>query len=327
MPRFAQGWLLEHTPQGSSPGRVHRSLRVAQGSSLLRDVRPFAARPTSDRTATMASADFCSIPASVTPRRAETMTLGTGGFSTSFEMGRSPEPIAIPLPVEQISPDKSVSFPCTTAPFTMSSEPGGFAIGGWLAPRTWPRMAFLFVGSQVCRGLPPDPSSRRRPYLWLVVAVDTIDVGSPTGDLHPVSSRPCRAYHPSFQRTAGFAVCALKLLALGDTSFVESSIWNRVRIVTSRKRRAARARTGARSLDVLRNFPLRRYGTTKETSREQDGYSEASRIRAFAWNPLLNAKRAPRACLGSPSNNLLHSNSSLAPISISALPWLVQKAS
>jgi len=36
------------------------------------------------------------------------MTLGTGGFSASFELGRGPEPIAIPLPVGQISPDKSV---------------------------------------------------------------------------------------------------------------------------------------------------------------------------------------------------------------------------
>jgi Tetratricopeptide repeat len=55
-------------------------------------------------------------------------------------------------------------------------------------------MTFLFVGSQVCRGLPPDAPSRRRPCLRLVVATEFIDVGSPTGDLHPINSRPCRAY-------------------------------------------------------------------------------------------------------------------------------------
>src|SRR5262245_15087993 len=45
MPRSVQGWLLERTPQGSSPGRVHRSLRVAQGSSLFRNVRPLRLAP------------------------------------------------------------------------------------------------------------------------------------------------------------------------------------------------------------------------------------------------------------------------------------------
>jgi hypothetical protein len=142
----------------------------------------------------MASADFCFLPPGVSVRKAEMGALEAGGLSTPFGMVRSPAPIAHTPHGKQISPDKNVSFPCTTASFTISPEPEGFAIGCWLAQETWPRMTFLFVGSQVCRGLPPDAASRRRPCLWLVVGTDFIDVGSPTGDLHPISSRPCRAY-------------------------------------------------------------------------------------------------------------------------------------
>jgi hypothetical protein len=191
-----QGWLRGLTPRVGSPGRVHHLLRVAHGSSLFRDVRPFTARTGFDRTATMASADFCFLPPDVSARKAGRGALGAGGLSTPFGMVRSPAPIATsPSPRgKQISPDKSVSFPCTAASFTISPEPEGFAIGCWLAQETWPRMTFLFVGSQVCRGLPPDAPSRRRPCLRLVVATEFIDVGSPTGDLHPINSRPCRAY-------------------------------------------------------------------------------------------------------------------------------------
>ena len=67
-------------------------------------------------------------------------------------------------------------------------------------------MTFLSVGSQLCRWLPSDPSSRKRPCLKLVVVVtriyksDHLDVGSPTGDFHPISSRPCWAYTIWVQR-------------------------------------------------------------------------------------------------------------------------------
>src|SRR4030043_1255654 len=36
---------------------------------------------------------------------------------------------------KQISPDKDVNFPCTNAAFTLSPEPAGFAMCGWLARR------------------------------------------------------------------------------------------------------------------------------------------------------------------------------------------------
>ena len=62
-----------------------------------------------------------------------------------------------------------------------------------------PSMTFLFVGSSVCRWLPSDLPSRKRLCLKLGVAAtrifwDHLGAGSPPGDFHPISSRPCWAY-------------------------------------------------------------------------------------------------------------------------------------
>ena len=126
--------------------------------------------------------------------------VGSGGSSTAFAMGLSPAPVAGGPLVRQVSPDKNVNSRCTPGSFTVSPEPEDFAIWCWLVPGTRPRMTFLSVRSQFCLGLPSDPISRRRPCLWLVVAIITsYDVGSPTGDFHPISSRPCRAYTRRFR--------------------------------------------------------------------------------------------------------------------------------
>ena len=66
---------------------------------------------------------------------------------------------------------------------------------------------------------PTDPSSRKRPCLKLVVVVtriyksDHLDVGSPTGDFHPISSRPCWAYtnHCTRPKQAVFREIKVKL--------------------------------------------------------------------------------------------------------------------
>ena len=50
----------------------------------------------------------------------------------------------------QISPDKNVNFPCTTAAFTLSPEPVGFVVSCQLARRLSLPMRFLSVGSHVC---------------------------------------------------------------------------------------------------------------------------------------------------------------------------------
>jgi hypothetical protein len=59
------------------------------------------------------SADFCFLPPDVSARKAERGTSGAGGLSTPFGMVRSPVPIILSPRGKQISPDKTVSFPCT----------------------------------------------------------------------------------------------------------------------------------------------------------------------------------------------------------------------
>ena len=103
-----------------------------------------------------------------------------------------------------------MNCPCATASFTVSLEPSGFVVLCQLAPETRPSMTFLSVGSHLCRWLPPDPFSRRRPCLKLVVVhlsapkLSSIWMaGSPTGDFHPISSRPCWAYTIRLERADG----------------------------------------------------------------------------------------------------------------------------
>jgi len=58
-------------------------------------------------------------------------------------------------------------------------------------------MPFVFLASQRGRRLPSDLASRGRPCLGLVVIFmyfATHEGEPPTGDLHPINSRPCRAY-------------------------------------------------------------------------------------------------------------------------------------
>ena len=73
--------------------------------------------------------------------------------------------------VEQISPDKSMNFQCTTAAFTVSLKPAGFVISGSLAHETRPCMRCLSVGSHLCFRLPPHKPSRDCTCLTLVVII------------------------------------------------------------------------------------------------------------------------------------------------------------
>ena len=140
---------------------------------------------------------------------------------------------------KQISPDKNVNFPCTTAAFTLSHEPSGFVVLCQLAQRLnlikpakkpqgfkpgdeWrpersvgdpakpggPKETLDFSPRSFICGfcpsartfalrLPSDGRSSSRPCLrlvLLVVFISTNTIGSRIGDLHSISSRPCRAY-------------------------------------------------------------------------------------------------------------------------------------
>jgi len=105
----------------------------------------------------------------------------------------------------QISPDKAcpgldrerVNFPCTNAAFTLPHEPAGFVVLCQLAQGLSLVCGFCSSSRTFAIGLPSDPSLRRRPCLRLVLLVVSITmntIGSRTGDFHPISSRPCRAY-------------------------------------------------------------------------------------------------------------------------------------
>ena len=92
---------------------------------------------------------------------------------------------------KQISPDKDVNFPCTTAAFTLPPEPAGFVVLCQLAqelslvcPAHWRDPAARTFALR----LPSDLSSRGRPCLRLVLLVVFISlntIGSRTGDFLP----------------------------------------------------------------------------------------------------------------------------------------------
>jgi len=112
----------------------------------------------------MPSADFCLLTLCVATKGASEMAVIT--LTPALTHRR------------QISPDKNVNCPCTTAAFTLPPEPVGFVVSCQLARRLSLIMRFLFVGPHVCLGLPSDHSSRIRPCLWLVLLVAS-DYGHP----------------------------------------------------------------------------------------------------------------------------------------------------
>jgi hypothetical protein len=77
----------------------------------------------------------------VIPRRR--WSIGSGSTRPFFV--RLPAPLA-----RQISPGKNARCPCTTAAFTLSAIPLGFAMLVLAHPQTRPSMRFLFVASHVC---------------------------------------------------------------------------------------------------------------------------------------------------------------------------------
>jgi hypothetical protein len=104
---------------------------------------------------------------------------------------------------KQISPDKNVNFPCTTAAFTLSHEPTGFVVLCQLAQGLSLVCGFCPSARTFALRLPSDGRSPSRPCLRLVLLVVFMNMnttGSRTGDLHPISSRPCRAYTTGSRR-------------------------------------------------------------------------------------------------------------------------------
>ena len=70
--------------------------------------------------------------------------------SAPFGTGLSPAPLAPRPRVKQTSPDKNVSYRCTTAAFTLPPVPVGLRPVVRTRPEAGPSMRFLFVGSHLC---------------------------------------------------------------------------------------------------------------------------------------------------------------------------------
>ena len=95
-----------------------------------------------------------------------------------------------------------MNLQCTTAAFTVFPEPKDFVTLCPLVPETRPSMRFLFVGSHLCaRASSTQPlaglhlPSASGYHGWAYGSRS--HAGSPTGDFHPISSCPCRAYTTS----------------------------------------------------------------------------------------------------------------------------------
>jgi hypothetical protein len=89
---------------------------------------------------------------------------------------------------KQISPDKDVNFPCTTATFTLPPEPAGFVVLCQLAQGLSLVCGFCPSARTFALRLPSDGRSPFRPCLRLVLLVVSITmntIGSRTGDFLP----------------------------------------------------------------------------------------------------------------------------------------------
>ena len=95
---------------------------------------------------------------------------------------------------KQISPDKNVNFPCTTAAFTLPPEPAGFVVLCQLPQGLSLVCGFCPSARTFALRLPSDGQSPSRPCLRLVLLVVFINmntIGSRTGDF-----LPCRSLWP-----------------------------------------------------------------------------------------------------------------------------------
>jgi hypothetical protein len=102
----------------------------------------------------------------------------------------------------QISPDKSVNFPCTNAAFTLSPEPAGFVVLCQLAQGLSLVCGFCPSSRTFAIRLPSDPSSRRRPCLRLVLLVVFITMktsGFSYRGLAPHKFTPVPGVHQEFE--------------------------------------------------------------------------------------------------------------------------------
>ncbi len=150
-----QGRLRKITPRPLSPGRVRRWSRVTHGSSLSSPVRPFTAWPSQTPRILWplltSAPSRTALPQDALPKMGSRVRWRFHGFLRGPQSGsRNPS-----RPHSgQISPNKNMNFPCTTAAFTLSPAPDGFRHLVLTRPGTGPSMRFLSVDSHFCARAP-----------------------------------------------------------------------------------------------------------------------------------------------------------------------------
>ena len=132
----------------------------------------------------------------------------------SLAAGSLPQRLGLGVPVAPVSgftvqfdiatPDRSPQvrtrcFRAQAPHLPCPPHPKGFAMRCQLARRPGLLCSFCPSPRTFALRLPPDQPSRTCPCLRLVVILAACGKsGTPTGDFHPISSRPCRA-HPGAQ--------------------------------------------------------------------------------------------------------------------------------
>ncbi len=105
----------------------------------------------------------------------------------------------------QISPDKDVNFPCTTAAFTLLPEPAGFVVSCQLAQELSLVCGFCPSARTFALRLPSDGRSPSRPCLRLVLLIVSINIHTSRFSyrgLAPHKLTPMPGVHQSVERMA-----------------------------------------------------------------------------------------------------------------------------
>lgn len=204
-----QGWRAGFTRHGRFPGRVRRDQAVGRGSSLSVSVRPFAPSWRLIRPLLTSAGSRRGLPLGALWRALRFVAIRSAGYDAPRSPGpgspRGPSGICAksrPSPLRQISPNKNMSCPCTSAAFTLSPVPGGLRCHVPTRPGTEPSMRFLSVASHFCTrasfrhplaGLPLPSASG---FIWPKDHFRDSHRGLPPHKFMPMSG-----VHPQFQPT------------------------------------------------------------------------------------------------------------------------------
>ena len=171
---------------------------------------------------TMPSADFCALTRCVSIQGAigfvmrcclVRVSLWRDSYQTTAADTPGPWLPGWPFPdslmmllshVAQISPDKNVNFPCTTAAFTLSPEPVGFVMWCSLTRGLSLVCGFCPSARTFAARLPSDGRSPFRPCHWLVLVLLWFSYRG----LAPHKFTPMPGVHLSFHADR-FAACEL----------------------------------------------------------------------------------------------------------------------